>query len=133
MSDALGNDRETLRRYVSSVLYMLVLAMLVLGIAFGAIYGIVPWAELFNLSSAHGAAVAGSAMAVFLAVTIVALPLERRPEHPCRLPRRIREQRLARRGEHRLPCRSRRSDRSQCRLPWLVLALGGGPVLSRSL
>jgi O-antigen/teichoic acid export membrane protein len=76
VSEALGrNDRETLRRYVSSVFFMLVVVMMVLGIAFAAIYGIVPWAGLFNVSSPDAATVAGPAMAVFLAITIVALPL----------------------------------------------------------
>jgi O-antigen/teichoic acid export membrane protein len=131
VSDALGgNDRETVRRYVSSVFYMLVVVMLILGIAFAATYGLVPWAELFNVSSAHAAAVAGPAMAVFLAVTIVALPLSVVQSVRAGFQEGFASSVWQGVGSIVSLVGLVVAIAANAKLPWLVLALGGGPVIA---
>lgn len=131
VSEALGrNDQETVRRYVSSVFYMLVVVMTVLGIAFAAIYGIVPWPRLFNVSSGDAAAVAGPAMAVFLAITLVALPLSVVQSVQAGLQEGFASSVWQGVGSIVSLVALVAAITVKARLPWLVLALGGGPVVA---
>ncbi len=76
VSEAHGrNDREALRGYVSSAFYLLLGVMGILAISFAATYRFIPWPRVFNVASSDAAAVAGPAMAVFLALSLVSLPL----------------------------------------------------------
>jgi O-antigen/teichoic acid export membrane protein len=134
VSEALGrNDRESMRRYVSSVFYMLVAVMIVLGIAFAAIYGIVPWAGLFNVSSADATAVAGPAMAVFLAITIVALPLSVVQSVRAGFQEGFASSVWQGVGSIASLVALVVAIAAKAGLPWLVLALGGGPVIAALL
>lgn len=76
ISEAQGNDDErATRQYVASAFYLLILVSLILGVGFAAIYPGVSWPGVFNVASSAAGAVAGPALAVFIAVTLVGLPL----------------------------------------------------------
>jgi O-antigen/teichoic acid export membrane protein len=131
VSEALGrNSQETVRRYVSSVFYMLVVVMTVLSLAFAAIYGIVPWPRLFNVSSAAAVSVAGPAMAVFLGITLVGLPLSVVQSVRAGLQEGFVSSVWQGVGGVVSLVALLVAITVKARLPWLVLALGGGPVLA---
>ncbi len=49
VSEAQGrNDREAVRRYVSSAFYMLLGVMTILGLTFAVVYPLVPWPRVFQ-------------------------------------------------------------------------------------
>jgi O-antigen/teichoic acid export membrane protein len=76
VSDADGRgDREAARRYVSSAVAMLTAVAFALGVTFVFVYPLVPWPSVFNVDSASASEVAGQALAVFVAITLVSLPL----------------------------------------------------------
>jgi O-antigen/teichoic acid export membrane protein len=76
MSETLGkNDRVRAAEYVSSAFFMLIGITVLLSVAFAACYAVVPWAEAFNVDSSDGRAVAGPAVGVFVVLTLVGLPL----------------------------------------------------------
>jgi O-antigen/teichoic acid export membrane protein len=134
VSEALGkNDQETARRDVSSVFYMLVVVMTVLGIAFTAIYGIVPWPRVFNVSSGDAAAVAGPAMAVFLAIWLVSLPLSVVPSVRAGLQEGFASSIWQGVGSIVSLAALVVAITVKATLPWLVLALAGGPVVAVTL
>jgi O-antigen/teichoic acid export membrane protein len=70
-----SNDQASARRFVASTFYLLAVVALVLAVAFAAIYGSVSWSSVFNVTSSEAAAVAGPALAVFVGVTLVGLPV----------------------------------------------------------
>jgi O-antigen/teichoic acid export membrane protein len=134
VSEALGRDsQEAVRRYVSSVFYMLVLVMTVLGLAFAGIYGVVPWPQLFNVSSAEAASVAGPAMAVFLGITLVGLPLSAVQSVRAGLQEGFMSGVWQGVGSVVSLIALVAAILARARLPWLVLALGGGPIVAALL
>jgi O-antigen/teichoic acid export membrane protein len=75
ISSAEGKDqRSTATHLVASAFYMLVLVAAVLGGVFAALYPVVPWDEVFNVRTASASAVAGPAVAVLVAMTLVGIP-----------------------------------------------------------
>jgi O-antigen/teichoic acid export membrane protein len=128
-----SNDEHSARRYVASTFYLLAVIAIALGAAFAAIYGSVSWASVFNVTSSAAAQVSGAALAVFVAVTLVGLPVGIAP--------RIRSG--YQEGWANGIWDSVASVVSfaalivaivaGASLPWLVLALGGGPLISSVL
>lgn len=67
-------DRALMRTYVSSGLAMLLMVSAVLGLAFVAFYGLVPWANLLHATSTTAVAEIGPAAAVLVACFLVGMP-----------------------------------------------------------
>ena len=131
LSEADGKgDRNAAREYVSSAVAMLLLVSLALAVAFVFVYPLVPWPRVFNVASAPAADVASRALAVFVGITLVSLPLG--------VVSKI--QLGYQEGFKSSPWQAAGSVFSlvalvlavtvEAPLPWLVLAIGGGPVLS---
>jgi O-antigen/teichoic acid export membrane protein len=70
-----SNDESSARRYVASTFYLLTLVAIALGATFTVVYGSVDWSSVFNVSTPAAARVAGPALAVFVAVTLIGLPV----------------------------------------------------------
>ena len=66
--------RSTMQSLVSSAFYMLVLVAALLGAAYAVIYPVVPWDEVLNATSPAVAQLAGPAVAVLVAMTLVGIP-----------------------------------------------------------
>lgn len=71
---AKGND-VAVRTYVSSGFFMLTGLAALLGAVFAAVYLLVPWASLFNVSGTLAMAEAAPTMAVFFGCFLASLPL----------------------------------------------------------
>ena len=129
-----GDDRTAAQRAISSAFLMLTLiASFVIG-ALGLAYGHVPWATALNTSSEAAAAQAGPAVLVFILCFAVSLPLN--------LVQRI--QFGYQEGFEASLWTALGSILSlagllvgiqvfDATLPWLVLALAGGPVVANAL
>jgi O-antigen/teichoic acid export membrane protein len=125
-------DRDAARQYVSSGFMMLVGVSLVLAAVFAVLYGAVDWGQVFN-SRGSGAAEAAPTVAVFVGCTALALPFG--------LVSKIQM------GYQEMFAVSLWSGLGSifrvggvvvaihlgAGLPWLVLALAGGPVLASVL
>lgn len=75
ISAAEGDDRrEALPSLVASAFYMLLVVAAVLGVVFAVIYPVVPWSEVLTVQSSSAAQLAGPAVAVLVAMTLVGLP-----------------------------------------------------------
>jgi O-antigen/teichoic acid export membrane protein len=75
MSTAEGTDRRAaLPSLVASAFYMLVFVAVFLGVVFAAIYPVVPWSDVLSVRSSTDAQLAGPAIAVLVAMTLVGLP-----------------------------------------------------------
>ena len=77
IADAHGrDDRESVRRYVSSAFFVLLAVAAVLLVAFALVYPFVPWPRLFNVSTAQAGREAGPALFIFLAYFLCNMPLD---------------------------------------------------------
>lgn len=70
------DDREAARRYVSSAFFMLSGIALLIAIGFGIAYPFIDWPRVFNVSSPLAREETGPAVAVFVAFLCVNLPLD---------------------------------------------------------
>ena len=68
-------DRESARKYVASALALLTGIAAGLVIVFAALYPLIPWPRLFNVSSPLAAAESGPAVAVAVICSLLAVPL----------------------------------------------------------
>jgi O-antigen/teichoic acid export membrane protein len=77
ISDAHGrDDRDSVRKYVSSAFFVLLgIATVLIGL-FAAVYPLVPWPRVFNVSSLTAAREAGPAVLVFLVCFALNMPLD---------------------------------------------------------
>jgi O-antigen/teichoic acid export membrane protein len=76
ISEANGrNDTAAARKYVSSAFFMLTAVAFVGFLAFAVAYPLVPWPKVFNVTSAAAVREAGPATAVFFACFILNVPL----------------------------------------------------------
>jgi O-antigen/teichoic acid export membrane protein len=66
--------RSRMRSLVASAFYMLVVVAAFLGAVFAVIYRVVPWDDVLNVSSPSVAQLAGPAVAVLVAMTLVGVP-----------------------------------------------------------
>lgn len=69
------DDREAAREYVSSAFFMLSGIAGVMAFCFALTYPFIPWARVFNISSALGASEAGPATMVFAGCFLINIPL----------------------------------------------------------
>ena len=134
VSEAQGrNDREAVRRYVSSAFYMLLGVMTILGLTFAVVYPLVPWPRVFNVVSSDAAAVAGPATAVVLILTLVGLPLSIVESTRAGFQEGFASSVWQGVGSVVSLVALIIAIGVQADLPWLVLALGGGPVVAALL
>lgn len=76
VAEAYGkNDSEAAGKYVSSTFYLLLGIATMLGVSFAVIYPFISWPRVFNVTSPEAVAVAGPAVAAFVALRLVGLPL----------------------------------------------------------
>ncbi len=76
VSEAQGQvDRQAAVRYVSSGYFMLSAVALLILLGFAVLYPMVPWQQVFNVTSAQAIQESGPAMAVFVVCFLVNLPL----------------------------------------------------------
>lgn len=68
-------DNGAARTYISSAMFVLSIAALILLAIFAAIYPHIPWAEILNVATPRARAEAGPALATFLACFLISLPL----------------------------------------------------------
>jgi O-antigen/teichoic acid export membrane protein len=134
VSEAHGKgDRELAQADVSSAFYLLGGAATVLALAFAAAYGFVPWSGVFNVSSSTAAAVAGQATVVFVGITLVSLPFGVVPKIRLGYQEGFKSSiwdavgNLLSLGGLVLAVAAKAS------LPWLILAIGVGPLLATLL
>jgi O-antigen/teichoic acid export membrane protein len=124
------NDRDAARWYVSSAFVILTGVALLLGIAFAAVYSRVSWERVYNVTSPSATAEAGPATVVFVASFLASIPLS----IVQRIQRGYQEGyldslwiavgKLIGLGAMLLVIALKGG------LPWLVLALAGGPALA---
>lgn len=69
------SDRESASNYVSSAFYALIVVSGIVGVGFTLCYPFVPWARIFNVTSAQAMSEAGPAVAVFVGSFLIAMPL----------------------------------------------------------
>lgn len=134
IADAYGrDDRTSAQRAISSAFLILSALAIAGGAAFVLIFGIVPWAEVANVSSATAVAEAGPTVVVFFLCFAVNLPLG--------LVQRIQYGRQegfevslwAALGSLIALAGLIAAIQVRAGLPWLVLALAGGPVVATAL
>jgi O-antigen/teichoic acid export membrane protein len=68
-------DRDSAAKYVSSAFFTLIGIAFVIGLGFAVAYPLVPWARVFNVSSALAGSEAGPAVAVFVGSFLISMPL----------------------------------------------------------
>ena len=77
ISEAYGrDDRESVRKYVSSAFFVLLGIATILAVLFAIVYPLVPWPRFFNVSTPLAAREAGPAVIVFLACFALNMPLD---------------------------------------------------------
>jgi O-antigen/teichoic acid export membrane protein len=124
------DDRDAARRYVSSAFFMLAGLALLLGSLFALIYRQVSWRTIFNVSTSEAIAEAGPATAVFVGCFLVSIPLgivqriQRGYQEGFIDSSWIAAGKLIGLGGVLLVIWLKGG------LPWLVLALAGGPALA---
>jgi O-antigen/teichoic acid export membrane protein len=134
VSEADGKgDRDAAREYVSSAVAMLLLLSLALAVVFVFVYPLVPWPRVFNVASAPAADVAGRALAVFVGITLVSLPLGVVPRIQLGYQEGFKSSLWQAAGSAFSLVALVIAVTAGAPLPWLVLAIGGGPVLSTLL
>ena len=134
VSEADGRgDRDVVRAYISSTVAMLLLVSLVLGIVFAAAYPLVPWPRVFNVSSASAGAVASRALAVFVGITLLSLPLGVVSRIQMGFQEGFKSSLWQAAGSVLSLAALIVAVGVESSLPWLVLAIGGGLLLSTLL
>lgn len=68
-------DHDSAAKYVSSAFFTLIGLALLIGLGFAIVYPWVPWARVFNVSTALAGSEAGPAVAVFVGSFLIAMPL----------------------------------------------------------
>ncbi len=71
-----GDDRESVRKYVSTAFFLLLTIATVLIGLFVLVYALIPWPRVFNVVSAVAAREAGPAVFVFVACFALNMPLD---------------------------------------------------------
>jgi O-antigen/teichoic acid export membrane protein len=134
ISEANGrNDRDAARRYVSSALAMLSAVAVLLACAFAAIYPVVSWREVFNISSRRTIEEAGPSMAVLMACLLAGLPLGIVPKTQLGYQEGFVNSLWDVAGRVAGLIGLLLVIRFQGGLPWLVLAICGAPVAANAL
>jgi O-antigen/teichoic acid export membrane protein len=124
------DDRLAASSYVSSAFFFLSGISLILAVVFALVYPFVPWAKVFNVTSPIAMAEAGPAMAVFFGCVLINVPLGM-----------VQQVRLGYQEGFATSLWSAAGSvlrlggvllaiALQASLPWLVLAMTGGPAIA---
>lgn len=124
------DDRGLIRTYVSNGLVMLGAVALVLGAGFAVAYPHVPWHLLFNVASTVARDEAGPATAVFFACFLVGMPAGALHHVRAGLQQGYINSAFVAIGNLCGLALLLVVLHMQLGLPWLVLAMAGGPVLA---
>lgn len=134
VSDAHGrDDPEDARRYVSSAFFMLLGLAILLGGLFTALYPYVPWQRVFNVRSPEAVLEAGPAMAVFVACFLTGLPLATAQRVHMGYQEGYINSLWIGLGNVLGLAGVLLGIVLEVGLPWLVLAMAGGPVVAAAL
>jgi len=134
ISEANGNDDlEAASRCVSSGFFILSVVSALIGIVFLGTYPFIAWAHVFNVSSPVAAREAGPAMAIFFLCFVMSIPLGIVQRVQLGYQEGFKTNAWQAAGSLMallglLIAIAHRAD-----LPWLVLAVGGAPLLAASL
>jgi len=124
------DDRDAARRYVSGAFFMLSGMALGIGALFAIFHPITPWPRVFNVTSLLAMKEAGPAMAVFFACFAVGLPLGVARSVQVGYQEGFANHLWAMLGALLGLGGLLVAIRLRAGLPWLVLAMSGGPVLA---
>lgn len=134
IADAHGrDDRELGREAVSSGFFLLSLITVALVVIFAAVYTFVPWAGLYNVTSADAMSEAGPATAVFLIVWVLNIPLGVVQRVQLGYQKGFVHYAWQAAGSLFTLAGAVLAIVTEAGLPWLVLALTGGPLLAVAL
>lgn len=124
------NDRTLIRANVSSGIAMLLAVAVGFALLFAFAYGRVPWAHLFNVTSATATEEAGPAAAVLVGCFLANLPISALPQVRFGLQQGYVNSMFVGIGNIAGLVLLVIATHMQLGLPWLVLAMAGAPVLA---
>ena len=131
ISEADGrDDRALASRYVSSAFFMLLGVALLLAATLAAFYPLIDWGRIFNVSSASAVAEAGPAAAVFLGCFLISLPAGVVQRVQLGYQEGFTNSLWEAAGSVLGLIGILFVTHSRAGLPWLVLAMAGGPTLA---
>jgi O-antigen/teichoic acid export membrane protein len=122
-------DRDEAVRVVSAATLVLLATAGALAIVFAAVFAFVPWADLLNVKSHEARAEVGTAVAVFVAFTLAAVPLGVAQRAQLAFQEGFRASLWAASGSVASVVGLVLAIELDASLPWLVAAVAGGPVL----
>ena len=124
------DDRSLIRANVSSGIAMLLVVAVGFGVLFAVVYDYVPWARVFNVSSATALDEAGPAAAVLVACFLVAMPAGAFPQVRLGLQQGYVNSIFTAIGNIAALVFVICAIQLRLGLPWLVLAMAGAPVVA---
>ena len=134
VADAHGrDDRRSGREAVSSGLFLLSLISVTVVAVFAVVYTFVPWARIYNVTSADAMREAGPATAVFFLVWALNIPLDVVQRVQLGYQKGFVNYAWQAAGSLFALAGAVLAIVAEAGLPWLVLALTGGPLLAVAL
>ncbi len=134
VAEAYGrDDRKTSREYVSSAFYMLSGISVILAVAFAIGHSRISWQRVFNITSRSAAAEAGPAVAVFMACFLLSIPLGVVRRTQLGYQEGFINGIVDAAGRLLGLVGVLLAITMRAGLPWLVLAMAGGPVIATLL
>ena len=127
------HDVRAARRFVASAFYLLVLIAGAIALGVGLLFPHVDWAGVFNVDSTSVASVAGPAFLVFVAVTLVGVPVGIAPRIRSGYQEGYANGAWQAVGSIASLVAVVVAILAGATLPWLVLALGAGPLVASVL
>jgi O-antigen/teichoic acid export membrane protein len=124
------DDRTLIRANVSSGIVMLLVVSAAFGLIFAATYWLVPWARVFNVTSAAALGEAGPAAAVLVACFLVAMPAGAFQQVRLGLQQGYVNSIFVGAGNIAGLALVVWAIQLRLGLPWLVLAMAGAPLLA---
>ncbi len=124
------NDRDAARRYVSSAFFMLVVIAILLQVGFVIAFPFVPWPRVFNVTSESAVREAAPAMAVFMTCLAMNIPLGVIDRLRMAYQAGFVNSLWAALGNLLGLSGVLLAIYLHLGLPWLVLAMAGGPILA---
>lgn len=124
------DDRAMIRAHLSSGIAMLLTVAVGSGLVFAAIYGQIPWAQLFNVRSAAGIDEAGPAAAVLVVCFLLSMPAGALPQVRLGLQQGYVNSIFIGAGNIGGLVFVIWAIQLRLGLPWLVLAMVGAPLLA---
>lgn len=134
ISEAHGrDDRDMARRAVSSGAFLLSIIAVTIVAVFALCYPFIPWAQVFNVTGAKAMSEAGPATAVFIVVWAINIPLDIVQRVQIGYQKGFVNYMWQGLGSVFTLVTALIAIHLQAGLPWLVLALTGGPLLGVAL